>query len=249
MSDTLTLTARLNDGTLIAGRAAFFEPPPPLPLLRRLAARQAYAGQLSLTQGLEQAEQQLREAIELMVDAFLLDRRRNVDLYSRAHNLGALLAERIGCSWQVNDDLAAFENTCGILALHSRIGLSPGGRTWGRCSICAAKDFECDHVPGETYEGRACFRTIYEWDAEEMSLTTRPRDPRCFRTWSPIPRSHVPVVALSCNHCTACAGRAGPSDDDLEPGSWNDDPDVLVATTVAVSRVAAGLTGPTYRLT
>jgi hypothetical protein len=194
---------------------------------------------MALDQEPRRAERLLRQAIELMVDAFLLDRRGNADCFARAHEIGALVEERFSCHFQLDEKAQALENPCGILALHSRIGLSPGGRNWGRCSICGAGDFQCDHVPGKTYDGEHCHREIYRWDGDEISLTPRPRDPRCFRTWSPIPIAAVGQRALDCHHCRGCPGRGGATNEDLDPSSWPDGPDALIDATVAVSRTAA----------
>jgi hypothetical protein len=230
---------QLNDGILIAGHAAYYDPPLQPAVLRRRAAQTAMEGQLALDRSPRHAERLLRDAIELMVDAFLLDRHGGRDLFARAHTLGAFVENRFSCRWRLDEQGQTLENTCGILALHSRMGLSPGGRTWGRCSICSAEDFQCSHVPGSTYEGEHCHREIYRWDGAEVSMTARPRDPRCFRVWSPVRTAEVGGNSLGCQHCRACAGRMGPTDEDLDPSTWPDDPDVLIDATVAVSKAAA----------
>ena len=243
MTRSLRLTLQLANGPLIAGRTAFSDPPPPASTLRRRAARLAYEGQLALRYEPRQAEILLRRSVEDMVDAFLLDRRGNADLFQRAHAFGALIERRFGCRWKVTEDGTSLENSCGVLALHARLGLSPGGRTWGKCSICDADDFQCDHVPGEAYEGKLCFRTIVRWDAEEVSLTPRPRDPRCFRVWVLTPVRGASSKPPRCRHCARCAGRAGPTADDLDPLNWPNDPERLIADTVDVFHAASASPG------
>jgi hypothetical protein len=231
----LAVTAQLDDGALLAGWAAFYGPSPSPEALRRHASRLAYEGLSALDETSGSAEPLLRRAIELMVDAFLLDRRSNGDLFRRAHVLGALVRRRFSCQWR-SDDYGRLDNTCGILALHSRVGFSPGGKSWGRCSICGAEDFCCDHVPGRTYDGQRCFRTIYRFDTEEVSLTPRPRDPRCFRVRSPTPAGTTSTVA--CSHCISCAGQIGPREVDVVTDSWPEDRETLIRETVAISETA-----------
>ena len=106
-------------------------------------------------------------------------------------------------------------------------GLSPGGSTLGQCSICGAGDFECDHVNGEVYDGARCFRVITRFDLTEVSLVSRPYDPRCYKLDKVIPVSEVerqlgrrpgPGESLACEHCQACVG--APTDDELNPTAW-----------------------------
>ena len=237
----LNVTARLNEGILISGRAAYTGGVPDPRALAREARRRAHEGILMLKTEPRTAEEVLRLAIELMVDAFLLDRRGNAKLFAGAHRLGARLQERFSCRWTPTEDGKHFENPCGVLALHSRIGLSPGGRTWGRCSICGAGDFQCDHVVGQTYDGERCYREIYRWDGDEISFTPRPRDPRCFRVWVLVPKSEVGSRNPVCTHCRHCIGRDEPARDDLDPTIWPPDREDLIALTVRGSRAALTL--------
>jgi hypothetical protein len=242
MTAGLRIAARLDGfgGVWLAGWAAIYDAPVSPPVARREVSRLAYEAQISIDHEPRRAERLLREAIEIAVDGFLLDRIDGIDLYVKAHQLGAFVEERFTCRFRPTDDGMRLENPCGVLALHSRIGLSPGGKTWGRCSICGAGDFECDHVPGHVYGGQRCGRIIYRWDGDEISATARPRDPRCFRTWSQLPlRTKPGTVRARCQHCLTCLGRAAVARDDVDLSSWSDDPAELVAATDAVSRSAA----------
>jgi hypothetical protein len=230
------------NGSLLAGHAVYADPPLHPKLLRREASKIAYEGWLNVGPDPRKGEGLLRRSIELMVDAFLLDRRGNADLFVRAHQVGAAVEEQFSCYWTRNEERQLFENTCGILALHSRIGLSPGVRSWGRCSICDAGDFMCSHVPGRTYSGTRCRRLIYRWDPEELSWTARPRDPRCFRVWAPARLADVDTKQLACHHCRACYGRGGGRTDDINQSVWSaQDPDTLIEATAGVSRSAPSL--------
>jgi hypothetical protein len=251
----LTITSQLMlDGKTvhISGVAAYEEEQPPDPKeLRRRGQRLAVQGVAALDHAPGPAEALLRRAIEHMVDAFLLDRQGNADLFVRAHELGALVEQVFSCAWKT-DHRNTYVNDCGILALHSRLGLSPGGTTWGRCSLCGARDSECDHIPGAIYGGQRCARRIEDWDLEEVSMTQRPREPRCFRTWAHVPRSNARRAGGRtpgrCWHCRTCSGRAAPTADDLNPSRWDggDDQEVArTALTTALAVAEGALTRPT----
>ena len=233
-------------GARIGGYAAYFDAPPDPAELARSGRRAAYEGRLLLDRAPKAAERWLREAIELMVDAFLLSRAANRELFATAHEIGALVEDSFGCSWE--PDGADHINRCGVLALHSRVALSPGGIAYSRCSICGADDFGCDHVSGESYDGQRCVRVIHRWDADEVSLTPRPRDPRCFRVWPVVSlretrRRGVPRGARPrCRHCASCYGRGGARDQDVTPPAWDQlqaDEVEAAAATIAHSDLTA----------
>lgn len=232
---------RFEDGTYLAGMAAYYDPPLRPELLRRRAGRLAYEGWSTVDNEPRHAERQLRQAIEALVDAFLLDRRGNADCFARAHRMGAWVEQRFGCRWRLEGDQEIQENACGILALHSRMAFSAGGRSWGYCSVCGARDFMCDHLPGQTYGGVHCHRVIDRWEVDEVSATIRPRDARCFRVWSPLALGVAGTKPLRCRHCASCVGSGGPTDQDLDPPSWPEDADSLIDRTMAVSRGAAAV--------
>jgi hypothetical protein len=218
------------------------EPRPDSAALRRRGQRRAVHGLVLLECAPRRAEAILRDAIEDLVDAFLLDRSRNADLFARAHQLGALVEQTFSCAWATDRDRDTLVNDCGILALHSRLGLSPGGTTWGRCSLCGAKDFMCDHIPGAVYAGEQCIRNVERWDPEEVSMTQTPREPRCFRTLAHVKKSYARRVGGSspgrCWHCRTCTGRAAPSPEDLDPSQWPDDGWDMLDTAIAVAERA-----------
>jgi hypothetical protein len=187
----------------------------------------AAASRNAIKAGAADAEVQARAALEILVDAFLVDRQGNRDCFARAHALGRRVNLTFGCHASYDSDSDCYGNDCGILALHSRFGLSPGGPTVGICTVCGAGDFECDHVPGRLYEGQVCRRVIREWDVREVSVVSVPHDPRCYRI-NRVETRDVVERALGralkedelpeCRHCQECRGT--PSTDDLDPSRW-----------------------------
>lgn len=217
-------------GNRIRGLAAYFEPPPDPQASaeegRRLALVAAKAPD-------PEAERIYREAIERLVDAFLLARRSQKDCFSEAHRIGRYLQGKYGCPMVPNPDRTAWRVECGVLALHSRIGLSFGGPSVGHCSICEAGDLSCEHVPGRTYAGELCVRIVDEVDLQEISLTPHPDDPRCYRVASEhtteqlsrLENTRLHEGSPFCTHCAMCDGaEAGPTANDLDPGRWSDGP-------------------------
>jgi hypothetical protein len=232
-TQTVAKTTTEARGLQIVGHAAYFSPPPAPAIARKAGIEAARAARAAGRNGDADAEQHARRALELLVDAFLVDRVGNSDCFARAHALGLWINRRFGCQESYDSEDESFVNKCGVLALHSRIALSPGGTTTGICSICGAADFECDHVSGRIYDGERCYRTIVEWNLAEISLVRVPYDPRCYRI--AVPRTKAEVEATlgkklapgelpGCHHCAICEGRYGPNEDDLDPSHWEDLP-------------------------
>ena len=218
-------------GVRIAGRAAFYEPPLPSGDLQKKTERLLSEAAKALEDGNDKgAESAFREAIECFVDAFLLNRRGNASAFTAAHQLGAFVSERFGCPLQSSDG-KWWHADCGISALHSRLGNSIAGTSRGRCSICSAEDFGCEHVPGHLYDGESCIRIVYEMSIDEVSLVPFPEDPRCYRvdvlhSLSEIEASvgeALPTGATpTCVHCEQCPGaNSGPCADDIDQTLWD----------------------------
>jgi hypothetical protein len=223
MSDHVDDTA---DGYVISGYAAYFEPLRPPDELREEADELVAEASVAPP---GRAESLHRLALERLVDAFLIDRRGHAECFAAAHLLGRQILQRFGCPFTFDADRQAWILRCGVLALHSRVGASPGGPTIGQCSICGSADFECDHINGEVYNGKRCYRLITRFDLKEISLTPRPHDPRCYRLDTVISAREVerrhggPLAAGEspvCEHCAMCRGAQGPADDDLSPDAW-----------------------------
>jgi len=222
------------DELRIVGYAAYTSSVPTPAAARRAGIDAARTARAAIAAGEAGAEERARAALELLVDAFLVDRVANIDCFARAHALGLRINRRFGCLESFDPEKKRYANKCGVLALHSRIALSPGGTTTGVCSICGSGDFECDHVPGRCYNGEMCQRVIVRWDIAEISVVRVPYDPRCYRV--AIPRTQAEVEATlgrdlasgevpECHHCESCKGRYGPDEEDLDPSQWTDLPE------------------------
>jgi hypothetical protein len=216
-------------GVHIRGYAAYHYAAPPPEVQHQAAILAASQADAQFRAEPSSAEAAIREAIELLVDAFLLDRRMNAECFAEAHRLGRLAEQEYGCLWSLDDEGKAFVNECGVLALHSRLGASVGGSTITRCSVCGAGAFQCDHIEGEVYDGKRCIHTVVEMNLAEVSLTPTPRDPRTYRLSRAIPleeAERLKGLALSegerpvCEHCNGCYGINGPTSEDLDPQSW-----------------------------
>jgi hypothetical protein len=223
------VSRRQRDALHIAGYAALYAPPRPPAVIARRAARLAYEAEQALASGARDAEQESRRAIEELVDAFLFDRRGNASAFTRAHRLGRDVERRFGCPMEADESGTRWASRCGIHALHSRLGMSPGGPTVGHCSICEAPDLGCDHVPGETYDGARCIRVITEWRMTEVSVVPFPNDPRTYRVLTYTPLTELERRAGRrlragerpvCTHCSSCYGLNGPTEEDVDQSLW-----------------------------
>jgi hypothetical protein len=213
-----------DEGVVISGYVAYYEPLRPAADYMRDA--ETHESSAAIASGREK-ERLLRAAAEHYVNAFLVDRVGHRAAFGKAHRLGRQILREFGCPYTLREDGQAWVLKCGVRALHSRLGLSPGGPTLGQCSICGAADFGCDHLNGEVYNGQRCFRLITRWDVREVSLVTKPYDPRCYRLDDVVSvraaerargRPLLPNEAPACEHCATCRGI--PSNDDLSPEEW-----------------------------
>ena len=169
-------------------------------------------------------EADARRAIEYWVEAFLLDRKGQSDLFSRAHEVGGWLAEGVGCPYTFNPRDQSYSRDCGIYALHQPWALSPAWVVNTRCSICDAGPFACDHVPGETYGEVECASVVTDFIGfDHVALTPNPDFVSNFRQTQSVSADQAkaagvePGQPLYCKHCTDCPGRFGPSEGDLDP--------------------------------
>jgi hypothetical protein len=222
---------RVSDDELrISGYAVYFEPLRPAPVLARRARRLRYEAGMAERAGDDRAERLYRDAIERFVDAFLVDRAGHAACFIDAHAMGRHVAERYGCPMKDAGD-RYWTTGCGVLALHRRVGASWSGPTVSRCSVCSAGDLECDHVPGEWYDGVHCHRIVHQADLREISLVPFPDDPRTYRAEiAATPRairaargrSLRPGEVPLCTHCTeGCDGaHRGPSEEDVDQSLW-----------------------------
>jgi len=122
--------------------------------LRRRGLRAAVAAEVGLRNGDKRAAKLARRAIGDLVEAFLHDRTANADLFARAHRVGALLSATTKCFWTPGPETYTLQ--CPIYALHQTWATSVAMTVTTRCSICDAGELQCDHLPGETYDGEEC---------------------------------------------------------------------------------------------
>lgn len=219
-----------DDEVRLSGYAFYYEPLRPAWVLARLARRLRYEASMAEQAGDPRAERLYRAAIEQFVDAFLVDRAGHATCFTDAHATGRHVADRYGCPMKGDGD-GYWTVGCGVLALHRRLGASWAGPTLGRCSVCGAGDFECDHVPGRWYDDVHCHRIVHRVDLRDISLVSFPDDPRTYRMevartpreiraarGRPLRRGEVPL----CTHCVeGCDGAdRGPSEEDVDQSLW-----------------------------
>ncbi len=196
--------------------------------LRRRGLRAALAAEIALRKGDERGAELARGAIADLVEAFLHDRTGNADLFARAHRVGALLSATAKCFWTPGPE--KYTLRCPIYALHQPWATSIAMTVTTRCSICGAGELECDHLPGQTYDGEEC-QSVAEsiGPLGHVALTA---NPDFTYTWyrdqevataeiladGTIARAGAPAT---CSHCQECPGLNGPSAGDLDPvGRW-----------------------------
>lgn len=221
--------AQVGDEARFSGYAAYFEP-------LHSGAWLAEDGQRLLAEALRaerisspSAEKLFRAAVERLVDAFLVDRSGQAECFTVAHAVGHHLAVSYGCPMTSDDD-GYWLAKCGVLALHQRLGASFAGPSVGRCSVCGAGDFGCEHLPGERYDGAHCHRVVHTVELQEISLVQFPDDPRCYRVEIPVTPRQVREArrrplrqgeVLSCTHCLTCrAIEDGPTREDIDQSVW-----------------------------
>lgn len=220
-------------GPVIGGRVISYEPMLPASACAKQGRRLRHEADWAMRDGRrEEAQRLYRRAIELLVDAFLIDRAGHRLCFAEAHRVGALVREHFGCPLVSHDEGEHWSVDCGILALHQRLGTSFAAPTRGRCSICGADDLGCLHVPGKTYADQRCVRIIYDVDLREVHLVAIPKDPRCYRTQVLRSREEIEtayggplpsVVRAECTHCAECYGTSdGARPEDVDRRLWPD---------------------------
>ncbi len=193
-------------------------------ILRRRGLRRALASEIALTHGREGGADEARAAIADLVEAFLHDRRVNADLYARAHRLGAMLSANEGCRWK--DGSENYTLACPIYALHQPFAHSVAMTVTSHCSLCGADAFQCEHIPGESYDGQPCYSVADKiCSVGHIAITA---DPDFLYTWHQTQQQSTARLIEEgiiekagdpawCSHCRGCPGSWGPTDDDLDP--------------------------------
>lgn len=198
--------------------------------LRRRGLRTAVAAEIGLRNGDQRAAELARRAIADLVEAFLHDRTANANLFARAHRVGALLSATAKCFWTSGPEMYTLR--CPIYALHEPWATSIAMTVTTRCSICGAGELECDHLPGESYDGEEC-QSVAEsiGPRGHVALTANPDFTYTWYRDQQAPTAEIiadgTIAAAgdpaTCSHCQECAGLHGPSAGDLDPvGRWEE---------------------------
>jgi hypothetical protein len=150
--------------------------------------------------------------------------------FAYAHRAGAEVSELFGCEYDYGSIAQQYRMSCPIFALHSYVGTSIGWSLSMACSVCGAGLFECQHIPGDLYDGEVRdYQPNGVHALDHVALTPNPDFPF---TWHwPKQYSAADLVAdgvikrpgdrAVCDHCQECPGRWGPDADDLDPqGRW-----------------------------
>ncbi|MFF3578646.1 hypothetical protein [Streptomyces mirabilis] len=143
------------------------------------------------------------------------------ELLERAHRLldevGGIIRRnyRESCCLEYRE--GAYFRECPVDLAHERVGLSPEIRVRGsECSICGADPDDCEHIPGNEYDGQVCSSRIADGEIERVALVGRPRW-KLTRFSSlgvsvedlrqALGPAFTPGVRISCDHCLSdCRG-------------------------------------------
>jgi hypothetical protein len=208
--------------TLIDANRHGREPDPAT--LRATSIPAAEQAELALRGAQEGAEAKARSSLRDVVDSFLGDRETNSDLFERAHQLGRVIAETVGCSWSEEGD--QYVVRCPIWALHRTAAHSLELTTLQACSICGAEPLSCDHLSGSEYDGEVCvFKVTKILPIGAVAWTA---DPEFTYTWhrpGAVPTDQLIADGIlrvagedaACTHCLGCPGTPGA--EDLDPVS------------------------------
>jgi hypothetical protein len=198
--------------------------------LRRRGLRTAIAAEMALRAGNEQGAELARRAIADLVEAFLHDRTGNASLFARAHHVGALLSETARCFWTPGPE--KYTLRCPVYALHQTWATSVAMTVTTRCSVCGAGELQCDHLPGETYDGEECRRVAESiGPIGHVAFTANPDFTYTWYRDQEVPTADIvadgTIAAAgdpaTCSHCQECPGLYGPNAGDLDPvGRWEE---------------------------
>lgn len=194
--------------------------------LRKRGMRKVLDMQMALGRDPSAAEASGRSALHDIVDAFLIDRSGQADLFAFAHRLGRELLRQFGCAARYDEEEHVYTYECPVFTIHSQVASSIGWSWEVTCSICDAELFGCDHIPGDIYDGETChYRPTSTPHIDHVALTARPDFPY---TWLVDNRRSAQQLirdrmiarqgdVARCWHCEHCYGLVGPTADDVDP--------------------------------
>ena len=197
--------------------------------LRREALRAFRTALFEVNHDRPGAKASLLKAQNLLVEAFLEDRRNNARFFVWAHRIGALREERHECRWTYDQAADSFSLDCPMQAIHSRVGMSVALVSRHKCSICDAGDFGCEHIEGETYDGVECTWEQTDIWIDHVALTQNPDFVSTFQMIVPRSRKEIEEEvgetweegkSLFSTHCFDCYGRHFARPDDVDQTLW-----------------------------
>jgi hypothetical protein len=123
-------------------------------------------------------EDRARRALRTLRSA--MDHLEDTEHFDEAHRVLDVAGRRVrvqfGCS--VTFSNGQYWDDCPVSLAHSRIGMSIGGVVEeAECSICGSNPYDCPHVTGRMYDGRACVRILKRIDLDHIALVSRPAQP------------------------------------------------------------------------
>lgn len=196
--------------------------------LRSRGLQRERDGQIERRYGAGDGERLLRSALADLVDAFLVDRPGQADLFARAHRLGHELSRGGGCLFSYDSKEIKYTIECPIFALHRQVAHSVAWTLLTECSICGAEAFGCDHLEGREYDGEMCEMGItgvadfghVAWTANPDFLYTW-HQPQQLDANALLADGRIERLGeeLPCPHCQGCKGSGGPTEGDLDPVS------------------------------
>lgn len=200
--------------------------------LRSRGLRREREGQLKRRYGEGDTESLLRSALADLVDAFLIDRRGQKDLFARAHRLGSEINFAYHCEFSYDAQEGSYEIQCPIFALHRPVAHSVAWTLITKCTICGAAAFGCEHLAGHEYDGEVCEMAIVEITGlGHIAFIANPdflytwHQPQHYEAAKLLASGQIQSVGekLHCTHCERCPGALGPSEGDLDPVSrWRE---------------------------
>ncbi|MFI5667734.1 hypothetical protein [Streptomyces sp. NPDC051704] len=147
---------------------------------------------------------------------------RDPALFESAHELvdevGTLLRRYYSESCTLPYRDGAYYRECPVDLAHLRVGLSPEIRVLeSECSICNLDPEDCDHLPGEMYDGRECLSVITKAEITAVAIVANPR--QLVTRFTSVPAGTTaelsaalgpefrPGVQLNCDRClSGCTG-------------------------------------------
>ncbi|GKV93169.1 hypothetical protein PEC301645_06160 [Pectobacterium carotovorum subsp. carotovorum] len=99
-------------------------------------------------------ESELRNALEMLLKVFWINKDLRIPISRQMHSIGVVLRENYGCAFGFEDGF--YYTKCPNILLHHDSGFSMRGFEKYKCSICNMDPVDCDHRSGREYNGIEC---------------------------------------------------------------------------------------------